>query len=29
MVGASQNTGLVLVVLKHCDVQDLVAYGSE
>jgi hypothetical protein len=29
MVGASQNTGLVLVGLKHCDVQDLVADGSE
>jgi hypothetical protein len=29
MVGASQNTGLVLVVLKRCDVRDLVAYGSE
>jgi hypothetical protein len=29
MVGANQNAGLVLVVLKHCDVQDLVADGSE
>jgi hypothetical protein len=29
MVGASQNTGLVLLVLKHCVVQDLVASGSE
>jgi hypothetical protein len=29
MAGANQNTGLVLVVLKHCDVQDLVLYGSE
>jgi hypothetical protein len=24
VVGASQNNGLELVVLKHCDVQDLV-----
>jgi hypothetical protein len=29
MVDASQNTGLVLVVLKHCAEQDLVAHGSE
>jgi len=29
MVGASQNTGLVLLVLKHCVVMDLVAYESE